>query len=121
MDKVQKPSDSECYTPSSEHFRFTCFFSYSGGNNRLNVERRIFHDARSTADVERGSNLVKLKELRRKKNHGLLRGSDEFIYTSRSDVTYHNPDLGNGNQVVRQLMLDGPYSSTKFPYANAVS
>jgi hypothetical protein len=22
MDKVQKPSDSECYTPSSEHFRF---------------------------------------------------------------------------------------------------
>jgi hypothetical protein len=28
MDKVQKPSDSECYTPSSKPFRFNgvCFF-----------------------------------------------------------------------------------------------
>jgi hypothetical protein len=28
MDKVQKPSNSECYTPSSEHFRLYMSFVF---------------------------------------------------------------------------------------------
>jgi hypothetical protein len=35
MDKVKKPSDSECYTPSSEHLRLYTYAAYYAEGTRI--------------------------------------------------------------------------------------
>lgn len=58
-------------------------FSSNWSENRLKMERSLYHDARSTTDVTRWSNLVKLKELRRKTRDLFQGTTPELVWKLR--------------------------------------